>query len=323
MAKINILGLIFRHHRFKVFLLYISLIILFNTLLYTHIYTVFHVIPEKHIIDSLITLDFPEDTVCPFKQYIHADLLRPNMNITENSNTWAASLNLSQGEWHPANCSARFLVAVIIPYRNREEHLKIFLNHMHPFLQKQNVRYKIFVIEQEDDKKFNRGKLFNVGFVEALKDKPFPCFIFHDVDLIPQNLNNIYACTRCPRHMSSSIDKYRYNVPYDRNFGGVVAILSDQFKAINGFSNKFYGWGGEDDDFFNRNRYAGHKVCRFSQYISRYSSLFHHPAEPSEDRFVKLNDRYGNSARDGLNSLHYRLKATIDTPTHVKLVVEF
>ena len=39
-------------------------------------------------------------------------------------------------------------VAVIIPYRKRYEQLKIFLRHLHPFLQRQELLYRIIVVEQ-------------------------------------------------------------------------------------------------------------------------------------------------------------------------------
>lgn len=29
-------------------------------------------------------------------------------------------------------------------------------------------------------------------------------------------------------------------------------MTKDHFKTINGYSNLFFGWGGEDDDLFNR-----------------------------------------------------------------------
>lgn len=50
----------------------------------------------------------------------------------------------------------------------------------------------------------------NVGFVEALKMKPFDCFIFHDVDLLPEDDRNLYTCPEQPRHMSVAIDKFKY-----------------------------------------------------------------------------------------------------------------
>ena len=100
--------------------------------------------------------------------------------------------------------------------------------------------------------------MFNVGFAEVTKQRPSaPCFIFHDVDLVPVNSRNIYGCTARPRHMSVSLDKFRYNLPYDELFGGVVAVLAEQFRQVNGFSNRFFGWGGEDDDLSGRFRSKG------------------------------------------------------------------
>ena len=40
--------------------------------------------------------------------------------------------------------------------------------------------------------------------------------------------------------------------PYDYFFGGVVAILKEHFVMVNGFSNMFWGWGNEDDNFRDR-----------------------------------------------------------------------
>lgn len=52
--------------------------------------------------------------------------------------------------------------------------------------------------------------LFNVGFLEALKLRDFDCFIFHDVDLIPEDDRNFYTCPEQPRHMSVAVDVFQY-----------------------------------------------------------------------------------------------------------------
>jgi hypothetical protein len=57
-------------------------------------------------------------------------------------------LSDSGGHWKPPHCKSHSKVAVIIPYRNREKHLRLFLNHMHSFLRKQLLDYAIYVIEE-------------------------------------------------------------------------------------------------------------------------------------------------------------------------------
>ena len=52
------------------------------------------------------------------------------------------------GEWSPADCRNTEKLAIVIPYRDREEHLRIFLNHMHPILRRQMITYRVFVVEQ-------------------------------------------------------------------------------------------------------------------------------------------------------------------------------
>ena len=79
--------------------------------------------------------------------------------------------------------------------------------------------------------KFNRALLFNVGFVEALRDNPhWECFIFHDVDLMPEDDRNLYTCpVSQPRHMSVAVDTMNYKLKYDSLFGGVSALSRDPY----------------------------------------------------------------------------------------------
>ena len=43
-----------------------------------------------------------------------------------------------------------------------------------------------------------------------------------------------------------------YSLPYGHFFGGVEALSREHFELINGFSNIFWGWGGEDDNLYFR-----------------------------------------------------------------------
>lgn len=111
-----------------------------------------------------------------------------NLNQTNGPKTFPEIASESPalkpgGHWSPAYCKARNRVAIVIPYRDREVHLRYFLIYMHKTLQRQELDYQIFVVNQVDDNSFNRAKLLNVGFVEAMKMYDWQCFVFHDVDL--------------------------------------------------------------------------------------------------------------------------------------------
>ncbi|PSN35273.1 hypothetical protein C0J52_17555 [Blattella germanica] len=226
------------------------------------------------------------------------------------------------GAWRPSDCVSQHDVAIVVPYRNRTIQLNTFLPYMHQYLQKQKINYRIFIVEQSMQEAFNRAKLLNIGYVEALKHFPFHCFIFHDVDLIPQKLSNIYGCTHQPRHMSSSLNTFRYKLPYYELFGGVVAILKTQFELVNGFSNIFFGWGGEDDDFYSRIVNKGMSICRFPPDIARYTMLTHEKESPSTNRFQNLESGRDRFETDGLNTLKYTVKKIVYFPLYTGILVD-
>ena len=39
---------------------------------------------------------------------------------------------------------------------------------------------------------------------------------------------------------------------YNVMVGGVLVVTKQQYLAVNGFSNLYWGWGGEDDDMAHR-----------------------------------------------------------------------
>ncbi|KAG8229084.1 hypothetical protein J437_LFUL010147 [Ladona fulva] len=251
-------------------------------------------------------------------------LAYPNRDVSESFlRNLSTTLHINPGGvWKPLECISKFRVAIIVPYRDRAMQLNIFLSYMHPFLQAQMLEYRIVIVEQSEHLPFNRAKLFNIGFVETLKIHPYHCFIFHDVDLIPQNTNNIYACTHQPRHMSSSVNTFRYNLPYNDLFGGVVSMLKEQFEDVNGFSNAFYGWGGEDDDFWNRLNYKGLQICRFSPDVAKYVMLSHKKEPPSQTRYISLKAGMKRFESDGLNNLNYKVLKLEYHPLYTRILAD-
>ncbi|VDK89047.1 unnamed protein product [Dibothriocephalus latus] len=177
--------------------------------------------------------------------------------------------------WNPINCEQPETLAIVIPFRDRYQNLSVFLNHMHPLLRHQRRRYSIFVIDQIAPHTFNRAALFNIGFLEASKRANFSCFIFHDVDLLPEDDRMVYACEDQPLHMSATIDKFNYKLFYSTSFGGAVALRKKHFEETLGFANTYFGWGCEDDDMSRRLQFAGLKLTRRNFTIARYTMMKH------------------------------------------------
>ncbi|CAJ0920117.1 unnamed protein product [Ranitomeya imitator] len=144
------------------------------------------------------------------------------------------------GRYKPPDCESTHKTAIIIPHRNREQHLKYLLYFLHPFLQRQQLNYGIYIIHQAGNSTFNRAKLLNVGFKEAMKDEDWDCMFFHDVDLIPEDDRNLYTCDRFPKHASIAMDKFGYKLPYKTYFGGVSALTPEQYMKMNGFPNNYW-----------------------------------------------------------------------------------
>lgn len=57
-------------------------------------------------------------------------------------------LVLPGGRYRPPDCEPRHHTAIVVPYRNRQTHLRALLYHLHPFLQRQQIHYSIYIVQQ-------------------------------------------------------------------------------------------------------------------------------------------------------------------------------
>jgi N-terminal region of glycosyl transferase group 7/N-terminal domain of galactosyltransferase len=137
-------------------------------------------------------------------------------------------------------------MAIIVPYRDRAEHLAAFVPHVRRFLREserlRGTEQTIHVVEQLDACSFNRGKVKNCGF--ALAESSADYFVFHDVDYLPLSADYgwVDQPTRLIWHGLVLREDYR------GFFGAVVALSKEHFRLVNGYSNEYYGWGPEDVD---------------------------------------------------------------------------
>ena len=153
--------------------------------------------------------------------------------------------------------------SIIIPYRDREEHLKILL----PALQDvfANQEYEIIIAAQNDTEKFRLSSLYNIAFKYTSGDT----IIFHDVDYIPsdnvtyelKNSNPTYPVKQVVFLDKDLKQKEAINIPGGyRNFhndvgehrGGVFMMSRDHFQLIKGFNPLYIGWGKEEEETYLR-----------------------------------------------------------------------
>ncbi|XP_064600700.1 beta-1,4-galactosyltransferase 7-like [Liolophura sinensis] len=212
----------------------------------------------------------------------------------------------------------RHKLAVIIPFRDRLEELLEFAPLLHEFLAKKKVRHRIFVINQIDNFRFNRASLINVGFLESANDTDY--IAMHDVDLVPLNFDLDYGYPKeGPFHVAAPELHPLYHYP--TFVGGILLLTRDQFLKVDGMSNKYWGWGREDDEFFVRMKQAKLTVYR-PEGITTGKKTFHHihdRRKRSRDNKRYFNQKEITRRRDretGVNTVQYKVqslkKLTID-----------
>ena len=59
---------------------------------------------------------------------------------------------------------------------------------------------------------FNKGALFNAGFMEIENRFPglFDCVVLQDVDVLPEDNRISYACKDTAWHLASHVDAWNY-----------------------------------------------------------------------------------------------------------------
>lgn len=167
--------------------------------------------------------------------------------------------------------STKKKLAVLVPFRDRFEELLTFAPHMTSFLNNQNIPHQIFVLNQVDRYRFNRASLINVGFLYTKAQYDY--IAMHDVDLLPINEQLMYEYPEHgPFHVASPELHPKYH--YQTFVGGILLVKREHFQQMNGMSNKYWGWGLEDDEFYVRIKDAGLRVTRPANITTGTSNTF-------------------------------------------------
>ncbi|KAK3581713.1 hypothetical protein CHS0354_003598 [Potamilus streckersoni] len=214
------------------------------------------------------------------------------------------------GRYSPQNCNGRERTAIIIPYRDRKEHLEICVRHLHAVLQRQELEYGIYVVEMALPTQFNRGLLANAGVRTVREIYDYTCFIIHDVDMLMTDDRNLYRCGNQPVHFLTLSTKHGNNsISYADYYGAVVGFTSEQYQKCNGFSNLYFGWGGEDDDLGIRVQSAGMKFIRPKKEIGMYVALLHDgdvSNQRNPNRYVLLSQAKSRWMEEGVETVQFQ-----------------
>ena len=184
--------------------------------------------------------------------------------------------------------------SIIIPFRDREEHLQILLPQLHTDFTGTN--YEIIVAEQTDNFRFKKSSLFNLAIPRTDGD----ILVFHDVDYVnSRHIKNSYFHTEptdkvafLPVRTVVFVDehlivKHKNDIPsgyrhfkdgVDNDFfGGVIMMTRNMFDSIGGFNPYYNGWGLEDADARERILLNGFEYVRG---VGDFMALSHTDSNP-------------------------------------------
>jgi len=187
--------------------------------------------------------------------------------------------------------------SIIIPYRDRQEHLEILLPRLQEHFQDKN--YEIIVSEQNDSDNFRIACVENIGFQICTGN----IIILQQVDYYPTD-DVSYEVTntpilpakkgifldkdnKSPREFLDIPGGYRkWSEEIDSDFyGGVICMKREHFEMINGLNPLYKGWGNEDEDLRERFVWAGIPVKRNE--VGTFLCLYH---EDNGDMSKKKTD---------------------------------
>jgi hypothetical protein len=109
-----------------------------------------------------------------------------------------------------------------------------------------------------------------------------------------------------------------------------VSIRKDQAFAANGFSNDYWGWGKEDDDFFFRLLLAGY-LCYFDA-EGTFRDLPNPEGQGAPVRSYVKQNRHRRSqllrgladpAEDGLSTVQYQVLEHVEHADYEKIRVRW
>jgi UDP-glucose 4-epimerase len=123
--------------------------------------------------------------------------------------------------------------------------------------------YKIWVIEQGNDRPFNRGWLLNAAFMEAVRETPDAVFVHCNTDYT-------LPVGPIPAPMQQTPEGVHDVHGFDQALGAYCLFGADAYRRCNGFPVDLWGWGGDDIAIAKRLVLAGVPIVRYEGLYNRW-----------------------------------------------------
>ena len=212
---------------------------------------------------------------------------------------------------------------VLVPYRDRAQHLRIFLRRVWEPLHAEYPNARLLIAEQSrDNQRFNRGALLNAAYDYAQSTwgvQPARVLL-HDVDLVPDaRLRRLYHAIPARVEAVAFGQAHGGRYPGRAFFGGITALSGNLFRRAGGFPTTFWGWGGEDDALRRRVIACGARITvpRAGSYRDQEQlSLQQKLARVRAARSGCPNRRELRDCTSGLDNTRYRVITRVH-PWHV------
>jgi hypothetical protein len=170
-------------------------------------------------------------------------------------------------------------ILIVVPYRDREEHLKDFLEKTPKYFNERNISYDILITELDDIGDWNAGLVCN-SLINFKKKSNYKYLYIHHVDIYPINGEWVY-----PKDNEMFFNMGDY---------GSCLMKMDDFLKVGGYRNGFWGWGSEDNDLNAKFSKSGIKVTDVTE-LSNYSVVYDTKHQDHQRKFEAVN--YSNSHR--------------------------
>jgi hypothetical protein len=116
-------------------------------------------------------------------------------------------------------------------------------------------------------------------------------------------------------HLLTATSQWGYTPMHKDTVGGALGLTHKVYLAVGGYSNQFWGWGGEDNNMYTRLE-KGPGVRRPALGVGRYHALFHprvmglDETDQFKNNHKIIHKQHSSENADGISNVKYKTLET-------------